>query len=88
MEKVYKEVLKKKRDIEDKERRVQKNLATLIIIKDITALNTALTYNPGSNNNSNSKGEIIGFNKLVIIIYISSLYYLLNSFIYIEFQPS
>jgi hypothetical protein len=85
MEKVYKEVLKEKRDVEDKEKRVREDLAAPVTIKDVAALNMALTYNPGSNNNSNSKGEVIGFSELVVIIYISSLYYLLSSFIYIEF---
>jgi hypothetical protein len=82
---VRKEVLKKKRNVKDKERRVREDLAAPITTKDVATLNTALTYNPSSNNNSNSKGEVIEFNKLVIIIYISFLYYLLSSFIYIGF---
>jgi hypothetical protein len=85
MEKVYKEVLKKKKDTKDRERRVREDLAAPITTKDVITLNTALIYNPSSNNNSNSEGEVIGFSKPVIIIYISSLYYLLSSFIYIGF---
>jgi hypothetical protein len=74
--------------VEDREKRIRKDLAAPVTTKNIAALNTVLTYNPGSNNNSNNKGEVIGFSKLVIIIYISSLYYLLSSyayFIYIGF---
>jgi hypothetical protein len=74
--------------VEDKEKRVREDLAAHITTKDVATLNIALTYNPGSNNNSDSKGEVVGFNKPVIIIYISFLYYLLSSFIYIGFQPS
>jgi hypothetical protein len=85
---VHKEVLKKKRDTKDRERRVREDLAAPITTKDIATLDAASTYNPGSNNNGNSEGEVVGFNKPVIIIYISSLYYLLSSFIYIGFQPS
>jgi hypothetical protein len=85
MEKVYKEVLKEKRDIEDRERRVWEDLAAPVITKDVTALDMALTYNPGSDNNGNSEGEVVGFSELIVIIYISFLYYLLSSFIYIGF---
>jgi hypothetical protein len=85
MEKVYKKVLKEKRDMEDKERRVWEDLAALVTAKDVAALDTALTYNPGFNNNGDSEGEVVGFSELVIIIYIFFLYYLLSSFIYIRF---
>jgi hypothetical protein len=85
MEKVYKEVLKEKRDAEDRERRVWEDLAAPVTAEDVAALDVALTYDLGSDNNSDSEGEVIGFNKLVIIIYISFLYYLLSSFIYIGF---
>jgi hypothetical protein len=85
---VRKEVLKEKRDAKDRKRRVQEDLAAPVTTEDVAALDTALTYNPGSNNNGDSEEEVVGFSELVVIIRISSLYYLLSSFIYIGFQPS
>jgi hypothetical protein len=88
MKKIYKKVLREKKDIEDRKKRIQEDLAAPIIIKDVVTLDIVSTYNPGSNNNNNNKEKVIKFNKLVIIIYISSLYYLLSSytyFIYIAF---